>query len=180
MVYKYNNKELCFEKISTSKLIIVLSIFIVGGSFLMSSTVYETIIVPEESRTLILKENNSFSEDKLCSFVNSLNMKFPHIVLAQAKIESGHYNSLVFKANNNLFGMKCASLRPTTHKGSNLGHAVYENWKSSVMDYALYQAAYLKNIKTEEEYYLYLGNNYAEDVNYVKKVKQIVAQNKIK
>jgi len=180
MVYKYNKKELRFEKISILKILFT-GIFIISlSSYTMSTTMYETIIVPEETKTLILKENNSFSEEKLYSFISGLNLKFPHIVLAQSKIESGYYKSVVFKANNNLFGMKCASLRPTTHKGSNLGHAVYENWKSSVMDYALYQAAYLKNIKTEEEYYLYLGNNYAEDVNYVKKVKQIVAQNKIK
>ena len=143
---------------------------------MLSKTSVETEYISEETRMIILRENNKFNEDKLKDYINSLNIKFPHIVIAQSKLESNNYTSTIFKANNNLFGMKEARIRPTTNKGTNLGHAVFDNWKDSVLDYAFFQAAYMKEIKTEDEYYKYLGANYAEDTNYVKKVKQIVAQ----
>ena len=72
--------------------------------------------------------------------------------------------------------MKCAKNRCYTHLGGSRGHAQYANWKMSVLDYALYQSSYLRAIKTEDEYYAYLGNHYAEDSNYVKKVKRIVSK----
>jgi len=113
---------------------------------------------------------NEFSEVKLKEYIIELNIKFPHIVFAQAKLESGYFKSTIFKENNNLFGMKIATRRPTTNKGENRGHAVFDNWKESVLDYAFYQARFLGDIKTEGEYIQYLKANYAEDPGYVNKV----------
>ena len=63
-------------------------------------------------------------------------------------------------------------LRPTTNKGEENGHAFFNNWKESVLDYAFYQSTYLNKIHTEEEYLKYLGENYAEDSTYVNKILQ--------
>ena len=68
--------------------------------------------------------------------------------------------------------MKPAKLRPTTSKGVLNGYAYYNNWKESVLDYALYQAAYAKSIDTEDNYYILL-TTFAEDTSYTKKLKNI-------
>jgi flagellum-specific peptidoglycan hydrolase FlgJ len=46
------------------------------------------------------------------------------------------------------------------------------------VDYGFYSAQYLSNIKSEGEYFQYLGQNYAEDPNYVSKIKQIISKTK--
>lgn len=116
---------------------------------------------------------HDFSEEELIAYVKELNIKFPHIVIAQAKLESGNFKSKIFKENNNLFGMKEAKVRISTNKGTNRGHAKYESWKDCVVDYALYQATYLSKFKTEEQYYAYLADNYAENGGYIKLIKKI-------
>jgi len=119
---------------------------------------------------LVIQQENAFSEEKLREYIIGLNVKFPHIVFAQAKLESGYFKSTIFRENNNLFGMKIATRRPTTNKGENRGHAAFDSWKESVVDYAFYQARYLGDIRTEAEYIQYLKANYAEDPGYVDKV----------
>ena len=177
MIYTFNNKELRFEKIGKIPKVLTIVGFIVLlvllSSFLSSNSVNE-VTITEETKTIVLKQENEFSEEKLDLYISELNLKFPHIVKAQALIESGHFKSNIFLVNNNLFGMKVAKLRPTTAKGENLNHAYYDNWRQSVLDYAFFQAAYLRNIETEEEYFEYLAANYAEDTTYVNKIKQLI------
>ena len=112
-------------------------------------------------------------EEQIEETIYKMNFKFPHIVLAQAKLESSNFNSTIFKENNNLFGMKQARTRPTTATGTQRSHAVYNSWKDSIIDYALYSQTYLSG-KTESEYYAYLSRNYAEDPAYVEKLKRLV------
>lgn len=68
--------------------------------------------------------------------------------------------------------MKLARSRNTTAIGEFSGHALYEDWRQSVMDYSLYQSTYLRKIRTEDQYLEYLSQHYAEDPNYVNKLKQ--------
>lgn len=128
----------------------------------------------EVSQIETVSNTNEFTEEKLMSYIKQLNIRFPHIVLAQAKLETGNFKSRLFKENNNLFGMKCATKRPFTHKGEQRGHAKYDKWQDCVIDYALYQAAYLSKKKTESEYFAYLSENYAEDTNYIVTLKKII------
>lgn len=127
----------------------------------------------EEISKIIIKSEVEFSEPALKDLLLDLNIRFPHIVLAQAKLESGNFKSHIFLENNNMFGMKEAKRRPTTNKGTQNGHAYYENWRDCVIDYAFYQAAYLNDLKTEDQYYQYLAASYAEDASYVVKVRQM-------
>ena len=62
--------------------------------------------------------------------------------------------------------------RITTAIGSNLNHAVYNTWQESVIDYAIYQSTYLKNMD-RKQYLLYLHNNYAENKNYINLINQL-------
>lgn len=99
-------------------------------------------------------------------------IQHPHIVLAQMKIESGNYGSSIARNNNNYFGMRQPSSRLTVSLGSRNGYARYRSWAYSILDYALWQRQYAWNL-TEEQYLAKLGRTYAEDPNYVSKVKKL-------
>jgi len=126
------------------------------------------------------KNEYPFSQDELVIMLKDLNVKYPHIVLAQSILETGHYSSTVFKVNHNLFGMKEARQRVKTALGTQLGHAYYDNWKESVYDYAFYQCRYMGRLDTEAEYYQALDASYAEAGEYSSKLKQIVERENLK
>ena len=188
-LFYYCNKELRYKKINKIKIIVpTLSLLIIflllvwgtnsktkNNDILSLPTFESDITVVNINDTL-----NDFSEEKLIELLLSLNVKFPHIVLAQAKLESGHYSSKIYKENHNLFGMKEAVVRIHTSKGTQFSHAYYDNWRESVYDYAFYQSSYLSTLKTEEEYYVYLDKSYAEADNYVKLLKSMVITEKLK
>jgi len=188
-LFYYCSKELRYKKINKIKIIVptlsllVIFLLLVWGT--NSKTKNNDILsLPTfESDITVVNINdtlNDFSEEKLIELLLSLNVKFPHIVLAQAKLESGHYSSKIYKENHNLFGMKEAVVRIHTSKGTQFSHAYYDNWRESVYDYAFYQSSYLSTLKTEEEYYVYLDKSYAEADNYVKLLKSIVITEKLK
>ena len=127
----------------------------------------------EQISNIIIGNNTEFSEEALKNLLLELNVRFPHIVLAQAKLESGNFKSRIFLENNNFFGMKEAKRRPTTNKGTQHGHAIFDTWEDCAVDYAFYQAAYLNDLKTEDAYYQYLSASYAGDPGYIAKVKII-------
>lgn len=133
----------------------------------------KTEIVVEEKIKHVQVCNEPFSEEALIEAIKQMKFKHPHIVLAQAKLETGHFQSRVFLENNNLFGMKIAWRRPTTAIGTHREHAVYSNWRESLIDYALYSAYYVQD-KDEEEFYEHLNDNYAQDPIYNVKLKNVV------
>src|SRR6187402_1570007 len=111
MIYIFNKEKLDYEKPSKMFLFkwsVALFIMFLSLSFAMSKFVYKDIILREEAKLIVLKENNKFSKKDLKEYLLQLNIKFPNIVLAQAELESGHFKSVMFKENNNLFGMKQA------------------------------------------------------------------------
>lgn len=134
----------------------------------------------EYEKLVIVKEADPFDRDQFVKMLKDLNVKFPHIVMAQSIIETGRWKSKVFLENNNLFGMKEANLRVSTSKGTQLNHAYYSHWRESVYDYAFYQCRYLGSISTENEYYQYLDGSYAEAGDYVNVVRQTVEKEGLK
>ena len=119
-------------------------------------------VIDYEEVPLILDCNLEFSEQAMYDLLVHMNVRFPHIVIAQARIESGNYTSAICNENNNMFGMKCAKSRATTNIGENRNHAVYETWQECVIDYAFYQTTYMRKAKTEEQYLSALSASYAE------------------
>lgn len=118
-----------------------------------------------------------YTDVELCdsiayAFIVDNEIQHPEIVLAQMKIESGNYQSRIAKKNNNYFGMRHPAQRLTVSLGQKNGYARYRNWAYSVIDYGLWQRRYAYDL-TEEEYLTLLSNTYAEDPNYVSKVKNI-------
>lgn len=177
MIYKFDKKELSYQNISNKVILIGLTgvlILTTILSYIAISYMNDIRYISNETKAIIIKENNQFSQEKLKEYILDLNIRFPHIVMAQAILETNRFNSKIFKENNNLFGMKNATQRPTTTTGTENGHAFYNSWKESVQDYAMFQAAYLNDLRSEEEYFTYLKANYAEDTLYVNKLKEII------
>ena len=87
------------------------------------------------------------------------NIKHPHIVLAQAKLETGNYTSKLCKRHGNLFGLK-----------GRKGYAKFGNWKESVKAYRDWVQYKYKG----GDYYVFLKKiGYASDPRYIEKVKQM-------
>lgn len=141
---------------------------------------YKKERIHDELRVVILNEYNKFDDTSMIAYMKDINIKFPYIVYAQAILESTNFTSNIFKENNNCFGMKVATARQTTNKGEQYDHAVFETWKDCIIDYALYQARYLPNIKTEAQYFEYLQQSYAEDPLYISKLQGIIKKKKLK
>jgi hypothetical protein len=184
MFYKFDSESLTFEKIKLHKIyfntgvIFILALLLSFGVGRLSKIYFLNSY--EKEVLLVNMDHPPFSEDELVEQLKELNIKFPRIVLAQAKIESATYSSNIFRYNHNLFGMKEAKQRITTALGTKRKHAYYKDWTQSVIDYGFYQASYLSQIKTEEQYFRYLGNSYAEDPNYLNKIKALSAKLKKK
>jgi hypothetical protein len=175
--YKFNKESLVFQKTKiSSKLLLGIGISIGLLSILSfkPKQIASNEHLSQEEKIIIIKEYNEFSEEKLIKKIKELNFRFPHIVLAQAKLESGYFKSTIFLENNNMFGMREAKLRANLARGTNRSHAYYDSWQDSLLDYALYYSTYLHKIKTEGEYFEYLKQNYAEDPSYVQRLKQII------
>lgn len=158
---------------STNKLIII-SICVLTFSYaLTKSRPTDTIDRPPVKAAEVVTVDSSFSPMKLIAFLQELNVRFADVVYAQAVIETGNFKSKSFTMCNNLFGMKMARSRPTTALGEKFGHAYFKDWRMSVIDYALFQSAYTRKIRTKDGYLEYLSRNYASDSNYINKLKRI-------
>ncbi len=177
MIYKFNEKTLKYDNVTRRAILVIFGILLTTSLitvFVMVTKVNDVRFITEETKQIIIKQEQEFTPEKLKAYILELNIRFPHIVYAQALLESGEFKSHIFKENNNFFGMKQAKQRPTTNKGTENGHAYFANWRDCVVDYAFYQAAYLNDLRSESEYFEYLGQNYAEDPGYVGKLKKII------
>jgi len=180
MLFTFDTKRIKFNRICVHQYImfgILPILLIISLSYLIGYKLgLDTSIrlMDTEEKMFIIQSIDPFSEDELITMMRDLNIKLPHIPLAQSMLETGNWKSSMFLENHNLFGMKEATRRVSTAKGSNKGHAYYDTWRESVYDYAFYQCRYLGNIKTEDEYFQYLSASYAEDTSYVNKLKRII------
>lgn len=112
----------------------------------------------------------SQTKQELLDYMDMLGVEHKEIVLKQCLLETGNLTSDIYKENHNLFGMKEATQRTTTALGTNRNHAYYTNWKSSIIDYLLWQRKYFKG----GDYLEFLQSyGYATSENYIKKLKEI-------
>lgn len=181
MIYKYDKENLKYVKVSWITLSLKIFAAVALLMFIMSLTVRSDVKedVSEEEIMIVMAHVNKFSEEKFINKLKSLNFKYPQIVYAQAKLETANFTSTIFMENNNLFGMKEAKRRTTTVKGTQFGHGYYESWIESLYDYAFYYERYLSSVKSEEQYYAFLSKFYAEDPNYVNKLRSMISKEKL-
>ena len=180
-LFKYNESQLKYEPFSSTSIFLKLAIIFFSAFLFLgldNSPVVEYVIETED--ILLVETTDEFSEDKLIENIQKLNFKFPHIVLAQSILETGHYDSKIFKENHNLFGMKEARVRLNLAKGTQFGHAYYESWEESLTDYALWYSTYAYKCKTEKQLYKLLDKQYAEAAAYVSMLQEIVLINNLK
>lgn len=102
--------------------------------------------------------------------IKANNLKFPDIVFAQAKLETGNFTSDLFLNANNCFGMKFPRKRTTWAKGEYKGHAKYRNIEDCIKDYKIWQKTYTHTM-TRKEYLEYIDAVYSEVNDYVKRLK---------
>ena len=184
--YCYDSKNLSLKKESVlnnikrnyifyiifSILISLLSIFLFKLLFIPSISLKEVPSLKSKYEKVCIAEvQNNFTEEKFINKIKQLNLNYPHIVYAQAMLESGNFTSKIFKENNNMFGMKQARVRINLAKSTQYNHAYFETWEDCLLDFAFHRATYFSKLKTEQDYYNYLGKYYAEDPSYIGKLK---------
>lgn len=129
-----------------------------------SSIEHHTIeIIQIEQQPKFLTSNNP--EEYLIEALNYYNVQHPEIVYAQAILETGHFKSNVCKKYNNLFGL---------YDSKNKRYYKFDHWSDSIIGYLNYiQYKYTP----PQDYYDFLEEiGYAEDPEYVNKLKRIVKQ----
>lgn len=128
---------------------------------------YETELeeLNEEEIVSVKWRQNHFllSEENLYNELVAQGVDFPEIVTAQAILETGHFKSYACLQQNNLFGLR-------DNKGKYMS---FPHWTDAVAAYKKYIQRY--NHPVPEDYYAYLQElGYAEDPQYIDKLKQIV------
>ena len=181
-LYKYDKEKLEFKKLKYVPIFLKTIIGVIVFIMFMSLNSTEPIIkkVSHYEDVHVVTYDNTFSEDKLIEEIKKYNFRFPHIVYAQAIHETYKFKSNIFMENHNLFGMKQAIVRMNVAKGTQFGHAYYNNWKESVLDQALWYSTYADKCYTEDQLYQLLDQVYAEDTSYIPKVKGIIKQYNLK
>jgi len=106
----------------------------------------------------------SQTSDQVRAEIHRQGLPHPHIVLAQARLETGNFRSERCRRDKNLFGIK--------HNGK---YAKYSTWQASVADYKKRISARYKG----GDYLAFLKRiGYAKDPAYQDKVCKIVRTSK--
>lgn len=123
---------------------------------------------PEIQEVIILHEKyDNFFEEKEANVVTMLTaceyfgIKYPHIVTAQAILESGNFKSEVFREYNNPFGL---------YNSNKKDYFKFKHWTDAILAYQTMIEYKYKG----GDYYQFLDvMDYAEDPDYIRKVKAI-------
>lgn len=144
-------------------ILILIMLFLIGYLFFKHSSSNEEISkfsIEKKSILLDTVRIETFTEANLILYMKVLEIEYPNIVLAQAKLESANFTSNRFKQHNALFGFQT----------SNDNIIKYKSWKQSVINYKNWQ---MRRLKDGENYYDFLIRvKYSEDPNYINKLKQ--------
>ena len=154
-----------FKVILLLLLIFAIGLFYVSFSF---NKVDKEKQIVKPKQTIISLEQSL--KDSIYTEILNLRLDHPEIVYQQIIHETGNLSSSIFKSNHNLFGMRASGNRATTSNKVVNGYKWYSSWRESLLDYALFQMAYYKNLE-KDEYYSKLSKSYAEDENYITLLK---------
>lgn len=133
-------------------------------TYKMYNWTHEPVVTEFE---LKLSDSSEFMKDWDANVTNMLaactyyDIKYPKIVTAQAILESGNFKSELFKKYNNPFGLYNSKAKD---------YFKFEHWTDAVVAYK----NMIQNRYKEGDYYMFLERiRYAEDPNYINKVKAI-------
>lgn len=138
-------------------LIIILSCFVCTSFTEVNTMSIESNAKVQDTSFLYKELNDSI----LYLALEYYDIKHPRIVLAQAKLETGNYTSGHCKKGNNLFGL---------YNSKKKEYFKFSHWRYSIEAYKnMIEYKY-----KDGSYYDFLHKlGYAEDPNYISKVKQI-------
>lgn len=128
--------------------------------------------IKEYQRTYDELMDAEFSEENLIALLKLLQVKNIDIVLSQVRLETGWYQSRLFKNHNNLLGMGYARYRKAysyeyviADNGRDV--ASYRSWQSSVLDFVAYLDYYKKLGYDIDNYHKFLVDaGYCEKGSY--------------
>lgn len=138
--------------------LLCLLIFAIGTIYL------ENDFNNKENKVITTKQIDltTLNEQNIIYWIDYFELKEPDIVLAQIKLETGYLNSRVCLENGNLMGM----MKNKTE------YYKFSHWIESIVAYKYKIQSRYKPSK--ETYYQFLRRiKYAEDFNYILKLKQI-------
>ncbi len=166
-------KKINFKKFLFYILFVIIG-YAVGHHF--SPAKEETVAMAPANIEQNQAVSDDFSPEALLAYMKKLKIKYPETVLSQARLETGNFQSEIFKENHNLFGMKVAASRPTSAIGTNRGHAQYRNWKESVVDYALFQSFIIAKLPSNniKEYRSYIQKFYSTTSDYLARIDKTI------
>lgn len=138
----------------------------------------QTDIIYRETGEAFIKNNIPFPNDSLINvyqYVKQLKAWYPEVIFAQLLLESNNGKSFLAKNYNNYFGMKKAKSRPSLQLPNTYnGYAIKLNWQHSIIDRILWDKYMFNNIKPSKTEYIKALSIYAEDKDYVPKLKQVL------
>lgn len=124
--------------------------------------------------------NNPVSDEILYNYLKTMRVPHADIIVAQALLESQDFNSALFKRQNNFLGMKIPRQRISTTGQGKGEYKDYANWQECATDYIFWMQHHQAHKLKRDEYFKLLGKIYAEDPEYVEKLKGIISQFKFK
>ena len=168
-------------------------VLLVGTAYALSEREVNSnpIFTKYESQKVSFDTANAFVA--WCQYFHSQGIEFPEVVTAQCFLETSYLTSDIYRNGNNLFGIKYVAPKVGKHKyavGIYAGHAKYLRKSMSVRHYRAYQARMLvlaksqgRSPKSREDYFALLedlphrrGKRYAEDPNYIPKLRTLIAR----
>lgn len=138
-----------------------------------------------------IRDEFKTERDVLMNALKFYNVRFPRVVLAQSILETGYFDSAIFRGNFNAFGIKRNphGFSQNLERCPDRNHACYASIRESILDYLIWQRRRLEAyeakhgpVLSEEQYLTFLDNlvigkgtyRYAEDPNYTKKLRRLL------
>lgn len=109
--------------------------------------------------------NEELNDSILLKALVYYEIKEPLIVLAQAKLESANYKSRLCKEKNNIFGLYNSKAQQYYN---------FDHWINCIIAYK--NMIEYKQKDGEDYYHFLLRIKYAEDIEYISKIKSIVSK----
>lgn len=143
------------------KVLISVLLFTIGLLF-SSSTIKPTI---EREYVTVPIDKLELNKDNFFLVCKIYDIKFPEIVYAQARLESGNFKSKLFQTKNNFLGLYNSRIKDFYE---------FDHWTDCLLGYRdLLQFKY-NGDDNQETYYKFLKDlPYAMDPEYIQKVRRI-------
>lgn len=142
----------------------VFNILLVGLVISAFKTKPEIVYITKEKiveKVKVVPEDINLTDSAILKELVKGKCILPNVALAQAKVETGHYKSVVCKENKNLFGIKKHKCKYVLGEKNN--HAIYKTYKDNIKCYLHIQEHYLSKI----------DGKYAEAPGYIPYLRKI-------